>query len=32
MPEFRRMRQQDLDHPIEKVGAELRGRMDWLRD
>lgn len=32
MSEFRRMRQQDLDHPIEKVGAELRGRMDWLRD
>ena len=20
----------DLEHPIEKVGAELRGRMDWL--
>jgi ketol-acid reductoisomerase len=30
MPEFKRMMQADLDHPIEKVGADLRGRMDWL--
>jgi len=30
MPEFRRMMQEDLDHPIEKVGADLRSRMDWL--
>jgi ketol-acid reductoisomerase len=30
MPEFKRMMQADLEHPIEKVGAELRGRMDWL--
>ena len=29
MPEFKRMMQADLDHPIEKVGADLRGRMDW---
>jgi ketol-acid reductoisomerase len=28
--DFRRLMQEDLDHPIEKVGAELRGRMDWL--
>jgi len=28
--EFKRMMQADLDHPIEKVGATLRGRMDWL--
>lgn len=28
--EYRRMMQADLDHPIEKVGADLRGRMDWL--
>jgi ketol-acid reductoisomerase len=27
---YRRMMQTDLDHQIEKVGAELRGRMDWL--
>lgn len=31
MPEFRRMMQADLDHPIEKVGAQLRSRMDWLQ-
>jgi ketol-acid reductoisomerase len=30
MPEFRRLRDADLKHPIEKVGAELRSRMDWL--
>ncbi|HSD70885.1 MAG TPA: ketol-acid reductoisomerase [Woeseiaceae bacterium] len=27
---YRRMMKADLDHPIEKVGAELRSRMDWL--
>ena len=32
MPEFKRMMQTDLDHPIEKVGADLRGRMDWLEE
>lgn len=32
MPDFKRMMQEDLEHPIEKVGADLRGRMDWLRD
>ena len=32
MREFRRMMQADLDHPIEKVGADLRGRMDWLEE
>ena len=32
MPEFKRMMQADLDHPIEKVGAGLRGRMDWLEE
>lgn len=30
MPEFRRMMNADLEHPIEKVGAKLRSRMDWL--
>ena len=29
-PEFKRMMNNDLDHPIEKVGADLRSRMDWL--
>jgi ketol-acid reductoisomerase len=28
--EFTRMMNADLNHPIEKVGAELRSRMDWL--
>ncbi len=32
MPEFKRMMQADLEHPIEKVGADLRSRMDWLTD
>jgi ketol-acid reductoisomerase len=30
MPEFKQRMRADLEHPIEKVGAELRGRMDWL--
>ncbi len=30
--EYRRLMQADLDHPIEKVGTELRGRMDWLEN
>ena len=32
MPEFKRMMQADLEHPIEKVGADLRSRMDWLEN
>ena len=28
--EYKRMMKADLDHPIEKVGADLRDRMDWL--
>ncbi len=32
MPEFKRMMKDDLEHPIEKVGADLRGRMDWLQE
>ena len=32
MPKFRELMDADLDHPIEKVGAELRGRMDWLEE
>ena len=31
-PEFRRLVQKDIEHPIEKVGAELRSRMDWLEN
>lgn len=30
-PEYERLMQQDLDHPIEAVGRELRGRMAWLK-
>ena len=32
MPEFKRMMDADLEHPIEVVGADLRSRMDWLQD
>ncbi|MDH5619362.1 MAG: ketol-acid reductoisomerase, partial [Gammaproteobacteria bacterium] len=32
MPEFKRMMQADLEHPIEAVGKDLRGRMDWLSE
>jgi ketol-acid reductoisomerase len=32
MPEFKRRMQADLDHPIEEVGRQLRGRMDWLSE
>ncbi len=30
MAEFKRRMNADLEHPIEKVGSELRSRMDWL--
>ncbi len=32
MPEFKRLMQADLEHPIEQVGSTLRSRMDWLQD
>ena len=32
MPEFKSRMQADLDHPIEEVGRQLRGRMDWLTE
>jgi ketol-acid reductoisomerase len=31
-PEYKRMMNADLEHPIEKVGANLRSRMDWLEN
>ena len=31
-PEYKRMMSADLAHPIEKVGSELRSRMDWLEN
>jgi ketol-acid reductoisomerase len=30
--QYRQLMRADLDHPIEKVGAELRSRMDWLEN
>jgi len=30
--EYRRMMNEDLENPIEKVGAELRSKMDWLEN
>jgi ketol-acid reductoisomerase len=29
-PNFDRMRDEAAQHPIEKVGAELRGMMPWI--
>jgi ketol-acid reductoisomerase len=31
-PTYNKLIQQDFDHQIEKVGAELRSRMPWLND
>jgi ketol-acid reductoisomerase len=31
-PVYNKLMQADLDHPIERVGAELRARMPWLND
>jgi ketol-acid reductoisomerase len=31
-PEFKRMMNEDLNHSIEKVGSDLRSRMDWLEN
>jgi ketol-acid reductoisomerase len=30
--EYKRLMSEDLDHQIEKVGADLRSRMDWLEN
>lgn len=32
LPNYARMKQADLDHPIEKVGAALRAKMTWLNE
>lgn len=32
MPTFKRQMNADLEHPIEKVGKDLRSRMDWLQE
>jgi len=31
-PEYQRLMNADLEHPIEKVGKDLRSRMDWLEN
>jgi len=31
-PEYKKLMQADIDHPIEKVGADLRGKMSWLNE
>jgi ketol-acid reductoisomerase len=31
LPNYKRFKQADLDHPIEQVGAKLRARMPWLQ-
>ena len=30
--DYKKMMDDDLNHPIEKVGANLRGKMDWLEN
>ena len=30
-PRFKRLRQENAGHPVEKVGKELRGLMPWLK-
>jgi ketol-acid reductoisomerase len=31
LPNYKRFKQADLEHPIEQVGAKLRARMSWLQ-
>jgi ketol-acid reductoisomerase len=31
LPNYKRLKQADLDHPIEKTGAKLRAQMPWLQ-
>lgn len=31
-PEYKRLMNADLEHPIEEVGAKLRAQMDWLEN
>ncbi len=31
LPNYNRFKQADLEHPIEKVGKELRAKMVWLQ-
>ena len=31
LPNYQRLKRADLEHPIERVGAQLRARMPWLQ-
>jgi ketol-acid reductoisomerase len=31
LPRYKALLQADLNHPIEKVGGDLRARMSWLK-
>ena len=31
LPNYRKFKQADLDHPVEQVGKQLRARMPWLQ-
>jgi ketol-acid reductoisomerase len=32
LPNYKAYKQRDIEHPIEKVGAELRSKMTWLNE
>jgi ketol-acid reductoisomerase len=32
LPNYKAHKQRDIEHPIEKVGAELRSKMTWLSE
>jgi ketol-acid reductoisomerase len=32
LPNYKRWKQADMEHPIEKIGAELRKKMVWLNE
>jgi len=32
LPNYKALKQRDMEHPIEKVGAELRSKMTWLNE
>ena len=31
LPNYKKFKQADLEHPVEQVGAKLRARMPWLQ-
>jgi len=31
LPNYKKLKQADIDHPVEQVGARLRARMPWLQ-